>query len=71
MAKVEMRSRRVDCAMHKAAIAAKLDISRRCAGNVRSQVARAAVAKAAVKAAQAAASPRSAFAVDSLANKDT
>ena len=35
--KVHMKSRSADCAMQSAAIAAKLDISRRCAGNVRNQ----------------------------------
>ena len=69
-----MKSRSVDCAMQSATIAAKLDISRRCAGNVRnqwsSQVPRAAVARAAVKAAQAAATPTNAIVVDSSATED-
>ena len=69
--KVDMKSRSVDCAMRSVAIAAKLDMSRRCAGNVRnpwsSQVPQAAVARAAGKAAQAAATPTSAIAVDSSA----
>ena len=71
---IDTKSRSVDCAMQSAAIAAKLDISRRCAGNVRnpwsSQVLRAAVAIAAVKAAQAAATPTSAIVVDSSAIED-
>ena len=66
--KVDMKSRSVDCALRSVAIAAKLDISRRCAFNVRnpwsSQVPQAAVARAAGKAAQAAATPTSAIAVD-------
>ena len=72
--KVDMRSRSVDCAMQGAAIAAKLDISRRCAGNVRhqwsSQVPRAEVARAATKAAQAAATPTSAVVMESSAIED-
>ena len=54
-------------------IAAKLDISRRCAGNMRnqwsSQVPRATVAST-VKAAQAAATPTSAIVVDSSVIED-
>ena len=72
--KMDMKSRSVDRAMQSAAIAAKLDISGRCAGNVRnhwsSQVPRAAVARAAVKAAQAAATPSSATVVDRSAIED-
>ena len=60
--------------MQSAAIAAKLDISRRCAGNVRnqmsSQIPRAAVARVAVKAAKAVTTPKSAIAVDKSAIED-
>ena len=51
--KLGMKSRSVDCAIQSGAIAERLDISRRCAGNVRSQLAsqvpRAAVTRAVVK----------------------
>ena len=71
--KVYMKSRSVDCALHSAAIAAKLDISRRRAGKVRkmsSQIPRAAVARAAVKAVNAVTTPTSAVAVDKSAIED-
>ena len=56
--------------MSNAAIVARLDISRRCADNVRNQVPRAAVARVVVKAARTAATPTSAIVVDSLAIGD-
>ena len=72
--KLDMKSRSVDFAIQSAAIAARLDISRRCAGNARRQLAcqvsRAAVARAVVKAAQAAATPTSAIVVDSSVIED-
>ena len=64
-----MISRSVDHTMRNSAIAARLDISRRCADNVRnplaSQVPRAAVARVLAKAARTAATQASAIVVDS------
>ena len=66
----DMRSRSVGCAMSNAAIVARLDISRRCADNVRNQVPRAAAARVAVKAARTVATPTNAIVVDNLAIGD-
>ena len=60
----------VVCAMSNAAIVARLDISRRCADNVRNQVPRAAIARVAVKAARPVTTPTSAIVVDNLAIGD-
>ena len=72
--KLDMKSRSVDSAIQSAAVAARLDISRRCAGNasrqLASQVPRAAVARAVAKAAQAAATTTSAIVVNSSAIGD-
>ena len=68
MAKLDTRKRGVDNAMPSAAIVARLDISERCADNVRnllaSQVPRAAVARALAKAARAVETQTSAVVVD-------
>ena len=66
----DMRSRSVGCAMSNAAIVARLDMSRRCADNVKNQVPRAAIARVAVKAARTVATPTSAIVVDNLAIGD-
>ena len=68
--KQDMRSRSVGCAMSNVAIVARLDISRKCADNVRNQVFQTAVARVAVKAARTAATPTSAIVVDNLAIGD-
>ena len=71
--KLDMKSRSVDCAIQSGAIAARLDISRRCAGNVRSQLAsqvpRAAVTRDSGKG-DTAATPTSAIVVDSSVIED-
>ena len=68
MAKLDTRKRGVDSAMRSAAIVARLDISERCADNVRnllaSQVPRAAVARVLAKAARAVEAQTSAIVVD-------
>ena len=65
-----MRSRSVGCAMSNVAIVARLDISRKCADNVRNQVLQTAVARVATKAARTAATPTSAIVGDNLAIGD-
>ena len=68
VAKLDTRKRDVDFAMRSAAIVARLDISERCADNVRkllaSQVPRAAVAAILAKAARAVETQTSAIVVD-------
>lgn len=68
MAKLDTRKRDVDSAMRSAAIVARLDISERCADNVRnllaSQVPRAAVARVLAKAVRAVEAQTSAIVVD-------
>ena len=71
---VDMKSRSADCATQSAAIAAKLNILRRCAGKVRNQMSsqppRAAVARVAVKAVKAVPTPTSAVVVYKSAIED-
>ena len=68
VAKLDTRKRDVDSAMRSAAIVARLDISERCADNVRnllaSQVPRAAVARVLAKAVRAVEAQTSAIVVD-------
>ena len=68
MAKLDTRKRDVDSAMRSAAIVARLDISERCADNVRnllaSQVPRETVARVLAKAARAVETQTSAVVVD-------
>ena len=74
VAEVHMRSQNTDCALQSAAIATKMDISRRCADNERnqmsSQIPRAAVARTAVRVVKAVTTPTSAVAVDKSAIED-
>ena len=65
-----MRSRSVGCAMSNAAIVARLDMSRRCADNVKNQVPRAAIARGSGKGGKTAATSTSAIVVDNLAIGD-
>ena len=74
VAKLDTRKRGVDSAMPSAAIVARLDISGRCADNVRNllanQVPRAAVARVLAKAARAVETQTSAIVVDRSAIDD-